>query len=274
MIFTFTACGDEKNPDETTTGQTEFNEEITVSASTDSAQTETTTDGEAEMTELNEEESSTEEATVLDADPANWTDEQIVSVYKAAARKTHPHVTSVQTMTMRELVVNDGDGWLGKLVDMITPFLVKALEKNSKEVEGITGGFEKLTVSDTQSVKAYKSGKYTVIEMTMKEQTDGIHGDKFSGTVGHAITVVGDISVVEQELPQFDIGFEESDITLRYANPTLKVKINENGMIESGEWSYRVVVNLKNLRVNAKRVPIGATVKTGYGSVDYKIVLN
>lgn len=274
MIFTFTACGDEKNPDETTTGQTEFNEEITVSASTDSAQTETTTDGEAEMTELNEEESSTEEATVLDADPANWTDEQIVSVYKAAARKTHPHVTSVQTMTMRELVVNDGDGWLGKLVDMITPFLVKALEKNSKEVEGITGGFEKLTVSDTQSVKAYKSGKYTVIEMTMKEQTDGIHGDKFSGTVGHAITVVGDISVVEQELPQFDIGFEESDITLRYANPKLKVKINENGMIESGEWSYRVVVNLKNLRVDAKRVPIGATVKTGYGSVDYKIVLN
>ena len=84
--------------------------------------------------------------------------------------------------------------------------------------------------------------------MTMTEQTDGIHGDAYSGTVGHAITVVGDISVVEQELPQFDIGFEESDITLRYANPKLKVKINENGMIESGEWSYRVVVNLSNLR--------------------------
>lgn len=45
-------------------------------------------------------------------------------------------------------------------------------------------------------------------------------------------------------------------------------------MIESGEWSYRVVVNLSNLRVDDKKVTIGATVKTGYGSVDYKIVLN
>ena len=277
MIFTLTACGDEKNPDETTTGATESNEVITDSASTDStttSETEATTDGEAETSELNEEESSIEEATVLDADPANWTDEQIVEFYKAAAKKTSPHVTSVQTMTMTELVVNDGDGLLGKLVDMITPFFIRALEKNSTEIEGITGGYSNLTVSDAKSIKAYKSGKYTVVEMTMKPQTDGIHGDALSGTVGHAITVVGDISVVEKELPEFKIGFEESDIKIRYDNAKLKVKINENGMIESGEWSYTVFVDLKNLRVDAVRVPIGATVRTGYGSVDYKIVLN
>lgn len=277
MIFTLAACGGEKSPEEQTTEQVQVNEELTDTVGTDStapSETEAATEGEAETTELNEEESSTQATSVLDADPANWTDEQIVSVYKAAARKTHPHVTSVQTMTMTELVVNDGDGWIGNLVDMITPFFIKALEKNSTEVEGITGGFENLTVSDAKSIKAYKSGKYTVIEMTMKEQTDGLHGDKYSGTVGHAISVVGDISVVEKEFPQFDIGFEESDITLRYQNPKLKVKINESGMIESGEWSYTVFVNLKNLRIDAKKVPIGATVKTGYGSVDYKIVLN
>lgn len=276
MIFTLTACGDEQNPQEQTTGQTETTEEITDSLSNGSTaptETESTTEGETETTELNEEESSTEEATTS-ADPAKWTDEQIVEFYKAAAKKTHPHVTSVQTMTMKELVVNDGDGLLGKLVDMITPFLVKALEKNSTEIEGITGGYSNLTASDAASIKAYKSGKYTVVEMTMKEQTDGIHGDALSGTVGHAISVVGDISVVEKELPQFDIGFEESNITLHYANPKFKVKIDENGMIESGEWSYRVVINLSNLRVDAKKFPIGATVGKGYGSVDYKIVLN
>lgn len=270
MILTFTACGEEKKPDEQTTGRTEISEVITDSVSTDLTETE----AETETTEPDEEESSTEEETTLSADPANWTDEQIVEFYKAAATKTAPNVTSVQTMTMRELVVNDGDGLLGKLVEMITPFLVKALEKNSTEVEGITGGYSKLTVSDAKSIKAYKSGKYTVIEMTMKEQTDGIHGDALSGTVGHAISVVGDISVVEKELPQFDIGFEESNITLRYTNPKLKVKIDENGMIESGEWSYRVVINLTNLRVDAVKVPIGATVAKGHGSVDYKIVLN
>ncbi len=276
MIFTLTACGDEQNPEEQTTGQTETTEEITdsVNNSTLPSEVESTSEAETETTELNEEESSTEESTALDADPAKWTDEQIVEFYKTAATKTHPHVTSVQTMTLKELVVNDGDGLLGALVDMITPFLVRALEKNSTEIEGITGGYSNLTVSDATSIRAYKSGKYTVVEMTMKEQTDGIHGDQFSGTVGHAITVVGDISVVEKELPQFDIGFEESNITLHYANPKLKVKINESGMIESGEWTYTVLVNLANLRVDAKRVPLGATVKKGNGAVDYKIVLN
>ena len=276
MLLTFTACGDENTPAEQTTGQTESSEVFSDSVSNDStapAETGSASEAETEATQPDEEESSTEEATT-DADPANWTDEQIVEFYKAAAKKTHPHVTSVQTMTMNELVVNDGDGLLGKLVEMITPFLVKALEKNSTEVDGITGGYSNLVASDAKSIKAYKSGRYTVVEMTMKEQTDGIHGDSFSGTVGHAITVVGDISVVEKELPQFDIGFEESDITLRYANPKLKVKIDENGMIESGIWSYTVMVNLSNRRVDAKRIPLGATVKKGHGSVDYKIVLN
>lgn len=277
MIFTLTACGDEQNPEETTTGNTETSEVITDSANADSTvppEAESTSEGEIETSESDEEESSTIASSILDADPANWTDEQIVSVYKAAARKTHPHVTSVQTMTMTELVVNDGDGWIGNLVEMITPFFIKALKKNSKEVEGITGGFENLTVSDAKSIKAYKSGKYTVIEMTMKEQTDGVHGDAYSGTVGHAIKVVGDLAVVQAEFPEFNIGFEESDITLRYENAKLKVKIDENGMIASGEWSYTVFVNLQNLRVDAKKVPIGATVKKGHGSVDYKIVLN
>ncbi len=277
-LLSFTACNsDEPQAEQTTQPYTEFTQEpsFSVNGEDDSATaTESATQDETEPTDLTEEESSTEESTALDADPAKWTDEQIVEFYKTAAAKTSPHVKSVQTMTMKELVVNDGDGLLGNLVEMITPFLVKALEKNSKEIDGITGGYNNLTVSDTTGIKAYKSGKYTVVEMTMKEQTDGIHGDQFSGTVGHAITVVGDISVVEQELPQFDIGFEESDITLRYTKPKLKVKIDENGMIESGTWSYTVVVNLKNLRVDAKRIPLGATVKTGHGSVDYKIVLN
>lgn len=283
-VFTLTSCGTEKASEEqttesqTTAQQPEINEELSLPVNTESESitvTETTTENTSEPTAPAEEESSAEESSsVRSADPSEWTDEEIVEYYKAAAAKTHPHVKSVQTMTLKELVVNEGDGLLGKLVDMITPFLVSALEKNSTEVDGITGGYNNLQVSDTQSINAYKSGKYTVIEMTLKEQTDGIHADQFSGTVGHAITVVGDISVVEKELPLFKIGFEEADISLRYTNPKLKVKIDENGMIESGIWSYTVFVKIANLRVDAVRLPLGATVDTGYGSVDYKIVLN
>ena len=276
MVFTFTACGNENKPEEQTTAQQEeFSEELSdvVNSSTTLPENESTSENETEVTNPVEEESSTEEE-IVETDPAKWTDEQIIEYYKAAAAKTHPHVKSVQTMTLKELEVNEGDGLLGTLVEMITPFFVSALEKNSIEIDGITGGYSNLKVSDAKSIKAYKSGKYTVIEMTMKEQTDGKYADQFSGTVGHAITVLGDISVVEKELPQFDIGLDEADISLTYKNPILRVKIDENGIIESGEWSYTVFVKIANLRVDAVRIPLGATVKTGYGSVDYRIVLN
>lgn len=276
MVFTFTACGNENKPEEQTTAQQEeFSEELSdvVNSSTTLPENESTSENETEVTNPVEEESSTEEE-IVETDPAKWTDEQIIEYYKAAAAKTHPHVKSVQTMTLKELEVNEGDGLLGTLVEMITPFFVSALEKNSIEIDGITGGYSNLKVSDAKSIKAYKSGNYTVIEMTMKEQTDGKYADQFSGTVGHAITVLGDISVVEKELPQFDIGLDEADISLTYKNPILRVKIDENGIIESGEWSYTVFVKIANLRVDAVRIPLGATVKTGYGSVDYRIVLN
>lgn len=276
MVFTFTACGNENKPEEQTTAkQEEFSEELSdvVNSSTTLPENESTSENETEVTNPVEEESSTEEE-IVETDPAKWTDEQIIEYYKAAAAKTHPHVKSVQTMTLKELEVNEGDGLLGTLVEMITPFFVSALEKNSIEIDGITGGYSNLKVSDAKSIKAYKSGNYTVIEMTMKEQTDGKYADQFSGTVGHAITVLGDISVVEKELPQFDIGLDEADISLTYKNPILRVKIDENGIIESGEWSYTVFVKIANLRVDAVRIPLGATVKTGYGSVDYRIVLN
>lgn len=213
------------------------------------------------------------ETTVNNTDPSEWLAEETVEYYKASAIKSQSKVKSVQKMTLKELSVNDGDGALGKFVDFVTPFFVSALEKNSTEFDGITGGYENLTASDTASIKAYKDGNYTVIEMTMKEQTDGIHANNESGTVGHAISVVGDISVVEKELPQFKIGFEDADISLRYSKPKLKVKINKDGIIESGVWSYTVCINIENLRVDAKAVPIGATVDKGYGEVDYIITV-
>lgn len=214
-----------------------------------------------------------EETTLSEKDPSEWSAEETVDFYKAAASKSKTKVKSVQKMTLKTLSVNDGDGALGKLVELITPFMVSALEKNSTEFDGITGGYENLTAADTSSVKAYKEGNYTVVEMTLKEQTDGVKGDSNSGTVGHAISVVGDISVVEEELPQFEIGFDKATVSLRYANPVLKVKINKDGIIESGEWSYTVCVNIANLRVDAKRVPLGATVDKGYGEVDYLITV-
>lgn len=267
LIFAFAACG--KKDDKSDLPSRNFNQQEIVNTElvTDkNGEAVTDSSGEAvTVTEIHTE--LITEPQSLSANPEEWTDEEIVAFYKSAALKTHSKTSSVQTMTLSEMVVNNGDGTLGKAVDMAMPFITDALEKNSKEFDGITGGFNNLTLNDTQSVKAYKSGKYTVIEMRMKEQTDGVHGDTYSGTVGHAISVVGDLSVVQAEFPMFEIDFENADMKLHYSNPTLKVKINEDGIIEKGTWSYTVDIDVKNLKIEF------ITVKEAYGSVDYVITV-
>lgn len=273
MLFAFAGCNN-KSEQETTTqaySEQENTEKVTVqSQETDSQPipTVTVTDINGEIQTVIEESS-----LALDADPSKWTDEEIVAFYKAAAIKSKTEVKSIQKMTLTEMVVNDGDGFLGVLVELVTPFFIKALEDSSTEFDGITGGYENLSVTDAESVRAYKSGEYTVVEMTMKEQTDGIHGDTFSGTVGHAISVVGDISSVAEALPDFDIDFENADIKLHYTEPKLKVKINKDGIIEKGTWTYTVDITVANLHVAAVNYPIEATVESAYGSVGYIITV-
>ena len=273
MLLSFAACGNSDNTQETESITATEAERTTSVEEANATETDTTVAEETsnEETTLSEEESSQEETTIS-ANPADWSTEQIVEFYKKAAKKS-TSAKSQQTMTMQELVVNNGTGLIGKFIEMATPVFKSALAKNSTEFEGITGGYEKLSASDIKTAKAYKSGNYTVVEMTMIEQVDGIHGDAKSGTVGHAISVVGDLSVIEENLPMFAIDFENSDLKIRYANPTLKVKINQNGVIEKGTWSYTVKVNLTNLYIENVRLPIKVTIDSGHGSVDYLITV-
>ena len=270
MLLTFASCKDGGTTDETTTAAAEDYTIVGNDETTDSIK--------EKISEVTDSFSSAHAETTsvtlpAEADPAKWTDEEIVAFYKAAAIKSKTKVKSTEYKNLAEMVVNDGDGVLGTLVEWATPFLVSALEDSQVEFDGITGGYEDLDASDAANIKAYKSGEYTVIEMTMKEQTDGIHADRYSGTVGHAISVVGDISSVEEALPMFEIGFEQADIKLRYSEPKVRVKINKDGIIEKGTWSYRINVTVANLRVDAVRLPIGATVDTAHGTVDYIITV-
>lgn len=186
--------------------------------------------------------------------PADWSKEQIVYMYKQAAAKSHPTAKSSQTMTLAEMIVNDGDGALGFFINMLTPVIESVVAKQTLEFDGITGGFNDLVPSDVDTAKAYKDGKYTVIEMRMVEQTDGLYGDPQSGTVGHAISVVGNVATAVAEFPQFDIKYEEADIKIHYADPVVKVRINENGIIEKGTWVYTAQVDIKHLQINSTMV--------------------
>ncbi|MBR3819506.1 MAG: hypothetical protein IKJ41_10245 [Clostridia bacterium] len=277
MLFAFASCGENKVKEEE---KTEIVTDKAGEAVTNEAgETVTKLVEESETTETTIAESTTVPETTIPSvslssdNPTEWTTEEIVEFYKSAAISSKTNVKSKEMKSLVEMVVNDGDGLLGTLVEWATPFLVKALEDSQVEFDGITGGYENLAASDVQSAKAYKSGEYTVVEMKMKEQTDGIHGDRYGGTVGHAISVVGDISSVEEALSEwFDIDFENAKITLRYIEPVLKVKIKD-GVIEKGTWSYTIKINVENLHVAAVRLPIQAMVEKAHGEVDYIITV-
>lgn len=204
----------------------------------------------------------------LSDNPSEWTDEQIVDFYKTSAIKSKANgVVSKQTMEVKEMVVNNGNGLLGNLMKIAEPLMMEALKRHIKEYVGITGGVENLTVSDIESAKAYKSGEYTIVEIEPKEQVDGPHGDMISGTTGHAISVVGDISVVTNEFPMFNIEIEEDDLRIYYYDPILKVKINEDGVIEKGSWSYLLYAEINGIEVQS------IVVDSAHGSVDYLVTV-
>ena len=114
-----------------------------------------------------------------------------------------------------------------------------------------------------KSAKAYTEGKYTIVEMTLVEQKDDAYGDTFKGTVGHGISVVGNIGVVGDNFPDWSMDFQNAFIELHYVNPVIKVKINEKGVIEKGTWTYEVYVTVRKLRI------VKIIVEDATGVIDY-----
>ena len=65
----------------------------------------------------------------------------------------------------------------------------------------------------------------------------------------------------------FDIKYEEADIKIHYADPIVKVRINENGMIEKGTWSYMSKIDIKHLAIGS------VMVDKAYAEIEYVIVV-
>lgn len=269
LAFAFAACGKNKTDSpavtQATRGDINVQEVVVTEALTDAAgEVVTEQGGEAVIvTEIHTEAITEPES--LAADPAEWSKEEIIAFYKSSAIKSNSGATSTQTMALDHMIVNNGDGALGFFVKMADPVIKKALAKNSTSYGGITGGFNNLVVEDAESLKAYKSGEYTIIEMKMKEQTDGTYGSPYDGTVGHAINVLGNVSTAVAEFPDFKIDFENADIKVRYSDPIVKVKINKDGIIEKGTWSYMANVDIKHLDIS------GIMVDTADAAIFYEI---
>ena len=210
-------------------------------------------DTQEETTSVTESETVLSE-TVPAVNPSEWSTAEIIDAYKKAAAKSHSSVKSEQAITMKHFSINNGQ--YENVIDFVMPIMSKILANNSSEKDGITGGYQKLSESDVSSAKAYASGSNTVIELVMKNQTDGPYADAMNGSVGHAITAVGDIGVVTDQINDLGIAIEisEKDTEINYTDATVKVLIDKDGNIVKGTWKYTVDITLNNYKVGKSTV--------------------
>ncbi len=248
MMLSFTACKDNSSqdiiPDATDEKTTqEIIEEITNNG----ILLTTSVSSEENTTSVDTSELSTSAVSVKNI--SEMSKAEIIEVYKNAAIKSASGVTSQHSVEITKIIINGEE--LGSGFDFVKKIVNKFISNNTDDTNGITGGYTKLTEDDAASAKVYSVGNNTAIEMVMKNQTDSAKSDIHSGSVGHAIDVVGDISVVTNELTELGLPIEipSESTTILYTNPVVKVLIDGNGKIIRGTWSYTVEIRLKDYKV-------------------------
>ncbi|MBQ8227511.1 MAG: hypothetical protein IJZ88_00710 [Clostridia bacterium] len=259
MIFSLAACNNNSEtgiPAESTTSDANQSVTDTVSDETDVTSTTSADVSETSVSTESEENSTSAVTTTttttarVSNDPTDWSTERIVEEYKKAALKSHAGTKSQHKIKIEEIKVN------GKNFDGVTKIMDKLLANNSEDKDGITGGYQSLSTKDVKKATAYKSGNNTVIEMNMKDQVSGPHESDKSGSVGHAITVVGDISSVTKQLTDLNLPLELNDkeTKIYYTDATVKAVINEDGKIIKGTWEYTVEIRLNNYKAFGQAV--------------------
>ena len=247
FLFTITGCSNNKQNiiNETTT---QYVSEITTQLAPEI----TTYFQIAEQTTINH----IYETTTNVASEITLTDNQLIEMYKNAATKTHSSAKSVQKISMKDFQIENG-GAINSIMKMFLPVISKVVENNSTEFDGITGGYSSLTIDDVSDISYTKTGDNINIKMQLKEQVDSGSSDINSGTVGHAISVIGDLSSVFSQLKDsgIPISVENENIEMTYKNAKVDVTIDNQGNIITGLWCYDVTLDLNNFTVGGTVVP-------------------
>ena len=250
MIISLSACKDDVGVTEKPDVTSGTVEDYTAEDISETMSAIYTNDVVEESTVNAKDTSSVSETTAVTAkNPAELTKAEIVEMYKKAAIKSHSSVISKHSVEITKIIINGEE--LGSGFDFVKKIINSFISNNTEDSEGITGGYKNLVESDAVSARAYAVGDNTVIEMTMKNQTDGAKGDIHAGSVGHAIDVVGDISVVTNELTELGLPIEipSESTSVHYTDAAVKVLVDGNGNIIEGTWSYTVEIRLKDYKV-------------------------
>ena len=201
--------------------------------------------------------------------PNSWTSQQILDLYNSAVKKTDPKAPKGNSKLM--LVGSmTGDGAIGSIIKVLEPMITSALAQNSIPTNFVPGAGN-IKASDIKSIKISETGSTYIVEMTIKDQTDGASADDKSGPVGRAIGTFGDIT---GELKDLGIEFKSGldTLTIKYTDAKIRAVMDKNsGLITSGNWHY--VANVKVANANASVAVINAVLKNFSAKIDYTVVI-
>ena len=278
-LFAFSSCSKTETEETTAAAQETlssyvqetmplYNETVSEPVTAELTTAELTTA--APVTEAPTTEAETAAAAETVDETSSWGAELVAEYYKKAAAETGNAVKSRQTIELKDISVNNGA--LSGMFRYVTPILSKFLSGSATESDGITGNYNSLVASDIATAKAYKESRGIVLEMTLNEQSDKASAASTDGSVGHAISVVGDLGSIMGQLNDAGLPLEVNveNAVITYRNAVVKVLVDDSGKIVNGTWTCEVEINLSNYKfagaaVDSTVVVLQNTITVGGG---------
>lgn len=168
---------------------------------------------------------------------------EIVNLYKSAAEKTDAD----EVLCHKQLTFKDAES-KKTAFDKFMKTVFPGFEKEySGDIDRITGDYKNLTVNDISAAKATIDGKYTTIQIQLRDQCDFLDLTSFN-PVGHGIDTQQNVKAVIESIDGVKFDFAEDGGVMFVAfKPKITVKIdNETGKIVSGQWSYTLYTDIYN----------------------------
>lgn len=178
-------------------------------------------------------------------DVTEWTDEQIIEYYKEAVAKTEATAVTKEILSLNYFDIGNDS-----INDSLEVIMKRSMNNSKSEFAGINGDYEKLAAKDCDSVEAYKKGRYIVVELSFIDQSDSFKNEKvFVNTISHGMDVIGDKEAILNLGEDIKYDLADGDITIDYTNAKILVRINSNGYIKKGTWTYDCSMTFENVEI-------------------------
>lgn len=199
---------------------------------------------------------------------------KVLRYYKAAAANTKS-IDATQLMSIKRVDYTPRNSFQKGMLSLFTGIASAALAANSTPVNEVPGVPDEIKSSDLISANAVAYGNYTIVTLNVRTQQDDQNTkDAHRGPVGRTVGTVGNLDRVFDEMTSIKVDTSKGNITLRYDDCKVVVKIdNVSGTIVSGTWSYTVDIDVDNIYASIAGSDSMLITDTG-GAVDYVIKTN